>query len=118
MKDVNTTHRLCQFIVKKYVKPTNIVWSREIKIAKKLVNTYANPAFWDWFSLDFPLNSLAYLLTNEGANRLIKASQLFSFEIPLPEKYNIGTEKVGEDAKIEKTSKTIFEFFKKTYGEN
>ena len=64
-----TNHKLCQFIVKKYVTQ-KVDWPREIKIAQKLIKTYKGYSFWNGLK---PANlpSLAFFLTEEGKKFLL-----------------------------------------------
>lgn len=60
---MNIEHKVCKELVIKFVK--NPVWSREIKIAKKLL--LLSPDINSWLSLNISnLPSLAYFLTENG----------------------------------------------------
>ena len=59
-----SSHKLCQYIIKKYIQ-TNINWPREIKIAQKLIKQYKGDKFWNNLN-SAKLNSLAWFLTEDG----------------------------------------------------
>jgi hypothetical protein len=106
-------HKLCQFIVKKFVLG-NINWPREIKIAQKLIKKFNTFDFWNNLKeLGSPPPSLAWFLKPEGKSFLIKEYESFNLKIDKNivklEKY-----KSGEDKNICKKPKTLLEFIK--YG--
>lgn len=45
-------------------------WARELKIINQLVEIYPNLNFWRNFSMEFQLNSSAWLLTDKGKDYL------------------------------------------------
>lgn len=59
-------------LIKKFVKPEAIVWGREIKLAKDLLNDYD---YIDYVSIPFKLNSLAWFKTTNGQKELNKQKQ-------------------------------------------
>lgn len=108
MKNIN--HKLCQFIIKKYVKQ-NVNWPKEIKIAQSLIKQYKGYSFWN--SLDtLKLPSLAWFLTDEGKKfiniqikiQLLKETKKIS--------YDILEQKTSEDKKTCQKPKTIIQFIK------
>ena len=73
-----TSHKLCQLIVKKYIKG-QVNWPREIKIAQKLVKKFKSFEFWDNLKeLGSPPPSLAWFLKSEGKAFLIKEYESFN----------------------------------------
>ena len=109
----NSKHKLCQLIVRKYIKQ-NINWPREIKIAQKLIKKFNNFDFWDNMQdLGSPPPSLAWFLKQEGKAFLIK--QYESFNINLDQKQIIiNKNKIGNDKKVCQKPKTMLEFIR--YG--
>ena len=106
-------HKLCQFIIKKFVKG-NINWPREIKIAQKLVKRFNSFDFWNNLKeLSSPPPSLAWFLKPEGKAFLLKEYESFNLKINKNivklEKY-----KSGEDKNICKKPKTLLQFI--NYG--
>lgn len=107
-----TNHKLCQFIVKKYIKD-KINWAREIKIAQKLIKTYKGYSYWNNLK-DLKLPSLAWFLTEEGKCFMATEAIKDKVVIPKPQKYQLEENKIGEDKKVCQKPKSLLEFI--TYG--
>ena len=107
-----TNHKLCQFIVKKYIKQ-NINWAKEIKIAQILIKTNNTYKFWHNLK-DLKLPSLAWFLTPEGKNFIAIESTKNKLIISKPIKYKLEINKVDEDKKVCQKPKTLLEFIR--YG--
>lgn len=45
-------------------------WKKECKIAKRLLASENSPEFWDYFELEYKLNSLAFLISERGRSIL------------------------------------------------
>lgn len=94
-----------QDILKKFLKQyptTQTLFKRELKILNELCKVYSLEFFSTGLVLPFSLNSLAWFKTEEG-RQAIKSAQLkktVDFSVKKP--YDVGTEKIGEDAVIEK----------------
>lgn len=113
MKKTTNKHKLCQMIVRKFVRG-NINWPREIKIAQKLIKRFNNFNFWDNLKdLGSPPPSLAWFLKPEGKSFLIKEYEMFNLNLN-KEIIELKNEKVQEDKNIDKKPKTILDFLKKT----
>ena len=106
-------HKLCQFIVKKYVKGT-INWPREIKIAQRLIKKFKSFDFWDNLQeLASPPPSLAWFLKSEGKAFLLKEYESFNMNLN-KEQVFLNENKTGEDKKVCQKPKTLLEFIR--YG--
>ena len=106
-------HKLCQLIVKKYIK-TNINWPREIKIAQKLIKKFNSYAFWDNLQdLKSSPPSLAWFLKPEGKMFLIKQYEAFNLNFEMA-KVKIQKYKIENDKNICKKPKSLLEFIR--YG--
>ena len=107
-----TNHKLCQFIVKKFVKK-DIIWPKEIKIAKTLIQSYTYFKYWNNLT-ELNLPSLAWFLTSDGKNFLRK--EYFKQKLTLKERKNIILQenKLGEDKKVCQKPKSLLEFIR--YG--
>ena len=106
-------HKLCQFIVKKYIKQ-NINWPREIKIAQKLIKKFNNSKFWQNLpELGSPPPSLAWFLKPEGKAFILKQYEYFNLNLNKKEVI-LEKNKINEDKKICKKPKTVLDFIK--YG--
>ena len=88
---------------------TSRVWAREIKIAKKLFNSYPDVDFWNNVDLGFPLNSLAWLCSQEGKYALVIQRKRVDFKPKENETYPL-SKKIGKNKKINKTKKTLMDF--------
>lgn len=108
-----TNHKLCQFIVKKYIKQT-INWPREIKIAQKLTKKFKEFNFWNnLLDLKSPPPSLAWFLKPEGKAFLLKEYEIFKLNLNI-KSIKIENNKIGEDKKICQNPKTLLQFIR--YG--
>ena len=107
-----TKHKLCQFIIKKYIKD-NINWPREIKIAQKLLKSNSDYIFWNSLK-EFKIPSLAWFLTGKGKEFLFIENKKFNFIIKDNNKVILAPKKIGEDKNICKKPKSVLEFIR--YG--
>ena len=106
-------HKLCQFIIKKYIK-NNINWPREIKIAQKLIKKIDSFDFWkNLQELKSPPPSLAWFLKSEGKSFLFKEYGKFKL-IFETKSIKIYENKIGEDKKVCQKPKNLLEFIR--YG--
>ena len=108
-----SNHKLCQLIVKKYVKG-NINWPREIKIAQRLIKKFKSFEFWDNLKeLGSPPPSLAWFLKAEGKAFLIKEYESFNMNFD-KKVIHLKQNKISEDKNICQKPKTLLEFIR--YG--
>jgi hypothetical protein len=106
-------HKLCQLIVKKYIKGT-INWPREIKIAQRLIKKFKSFNFWDNLQeLGSPPPSLAWFLKSEGKAFLLKEYESFNMDLNTKKIY-LNENKIGKDKKVCQKPKTLVEFIR--YG--
>ena len=107
-----------QKLIKKFLKDPDAIYKnvglikREVSIAKKLFVKIEQEMFWTECHLPFKLNSLAWLLSEDGVEHLnleIKRQKLKPHE---PIKYDINDEKHGEDGEVERRKRTIMDFLK------
>ena len=109
----NIDHKLCQFIVKKYIK-VNISWPKEIKIAQKLIKKFNSFEFWNNLKqLGSSPPSLAWFLKPEGKAFLLKEYEGFRLNLDR-EQIILKNNKIGQDKSICKKPKTLVEFIR--YG--
>jgi hypothetical protein len=108
-----SNHKLCQLIVKKYVKG-NINWAREIKIAQKLAKKFSDFEFWiNLRELGSPPPSLAWFLKSQGKAFLLKEYEKFKLNLNTKELI-LEINKIGEDKKVCQKPKTLLQFIR--YG--
>ena len=95
----NTSLNKRDFVLK-FLKPdTNIVWPREMKIVNSLLKIFPNNDFWNSLTLRFQLNSLCWLLSDEGRALLNTEYKKFIFEPEKPQNFileNNNIELIGE----------------------
>jgi len=105
-------HKLCQLLVKKFVKG-DVNWPREIKIAQKLVKRFKEFEFWNNLKeLGSPPPSLAWFLKTEGKAFLLKEYESFNIKLNIP-KIKLKENKVEDDKKICKKPKTLLDFIRR-----
>ena len=108
-----SNHKLCQLIVKKYVKG-NVNWPREIKIAQRLIKKFKSFEFWDNLKeLGSPPPSLAWFLKAEGKAFLIKEYESFNMNFD-KKVIHLKQNKISEDKNICQKPKSLIEFIR--YG--
>ena len=73
LKVKNVEFENCRFLIKKFLKPENISYPSQIKIAKQLLKQYPEIEFWELFEIGFFLNSLAFFLTDKGSKLVAEA---------------------------------------------
>jgi hypothetical protein len=103
-----TSHKLCQFIIKKYINQ-KIDWPREIKIAQKLIKTYKEYSFWNGLK-PAKLPSLAFFLTEDGKKFIAIEKMKDDLELDKPIKFEVQEAKIGEDKKVCQKPKNLLEF--------
>jgi len=104
-------HKLCQFIIKKYIKG-QVNWPREIKIAQKLIKKLKEFEFWkNLQNLKSPPPSLAWFLKPEGKAFILKEYEKFKLNLSHKE-IQIEKYKIGEDKNILQKPKTLIEFIR------
>jgi len=109
----NQDHKLCQYIIKKYIQ-INVNWPREIKIAQKLIKKFNNFYFWkNLQNFKNPLPSLAWFLKPEGKAFLIKENEKENLKFDVIKVF-LTKYKHQKDKKICQKPKTLIEFIR--YG--
>lgn len=103
-------HKLCQFIVKKYIQ-NNVNWAREIKIAQKLTKEYKAYSFWNNLN-QIKLPSLAWFLTDEGKKFINTQIKIQSLKSIKKLSYEISDKKIGKDKKTCQKPKTVIQFIR------
>lgn len=103
-------HKLCQFIIKKYIK-SNINWPREVKIAQKLIKKYKGYDFWNLLD-NAKLNSLAWFLSEDGEKFIAINVKKQSLKEAKKEIFKIAKEKIGEDKNTCQKPKSILQFIR------
>jgi len=108
-------HSKHTYLVKKFLKKdSDVNWANEIRIANILFKYNSSMDFWEFFELDFKLNSLAFFLTEKGKLLVKKGENNFKFSNVQKTDTKIEKKKVGEDKNINpQKPKTLFDFIKR-----
>jgi hypothetical protein len=61
---------------------STIVWPKEMKMAKTLLQIFPNENFWNSLKLNFKLNSLCWLLSDDGRKFLNTEYKKFNLNLP------------------------------------
>lgn len=108
VKSVPSTNLNKKDFVKKLLKDNvNIIWPREMKIVKSLLTIFPDEFFWDSLDLGFKLNSLCWLLSDDGRKLLNKEYKKFKLELPEQKNYQIKENNIAFESKIEYNEKPL-----------
>lgn len=105
-KDENLEFK--KIMVSKFLKPENINWAKEMRIAQTILSKYPDKNIWKNLFLPFKLNSLFFFLTQKGQEFLKPKREKYIPHVSKNET-KIGEQKLGEDIIINKP-KTIKDF--------
>lgn len=82
--------------VKRFLKDNaKVVWPREMKVVKTLFTIFPDEIFWNSLDLKFKLNSLCWLLSDDGRKLLNQEYKKFNLELPEEKKYDIEENKLA-----------------------
>lgn len=107
-----------QKIIRKFLKEPDAIYKnvglikREMSIAKKLFLKIEEEKFWEEAFLSFKLNSLAWLLSQDGIDYLNQEAKRQKFKLIKPVVYDVADDKFGKDVKVIKQNKTRMDFLK------
>lgn len=87
------------FIKKLLKENIHIIWPKEMKMAKILFNIFPNEDFWKSLDLKFKLNSLCWLLSDDGRKLLNQEYKKFKLELPEIKKFNIENNNIAFENK-------------------
>jgi hypothetical protein len=91
--------------IKKFLKDTsNIIWPKEMKMVKTLLDIFPDEVFWSTLNLNFKLNSLCWLLSDDGRSFLNTEYQKYKLELPEVKKYKLEKNNIAFDSKSPYTS--------------
>lgn len=83
-------------------------WAKEIKLAKKLFNSCPDVRFWNQVELGFELNSLAWLISEEGKYALRVRGKMMRYSPEKPKEYKMQKRRIGKKSYAKKR-KTLIE---------
>lgn len=88
-----------EFIKRLLKEDANIIWPKEMKMANLLFKIFPDKNFWDNLNLNFKLNSLCWLLSDEGRKLLNKEYKKFNLNLPEIKKFEIENNNVAFESK-------------------
>jgi len=108
VKSAQSTNLNKKDFVKKLLKDnSHIIWPREMKIVKSLLTIFPDEIFWNSLDLGFKLNSLCWLLSDDGRKLLNKEYKKFKLNIPVQKNYEIKENNIAFESKIEYDEKPL-----------
>jgi len=97
-----------EFIKRLLKEDINIVWPKEMKMANLLFKIFPKESFWNSLNLSFKLNSLCWLLSDDGRKFLNKEYKKFNLNLPELKKFNIENNNIAfEDKKMYDLDKAL-----------
>jgi hypothetical protein len=78
----NTNINKKEFIKRLLKEDANIIWPKEMKMANLLFKIFPKESFWQNLNLGFKLNSLCWLLSDNGRKLLNKEYKKFNLNLP------------------------------------
>ena len=86
--------------IKRFLKENvNIIWPKEMKMANLLFKIFPNENFWNSLNLNFKLNSLCWLLSDDGRKLLNQEYKKFKLELPETKIFNIENNNIVFESK-------------------
>ena len=92
-----------EFVLKFVKKDANLIWPREMKMVNSLFEIFPNDDFWRSLELKFKLNSLCWLLSDEGRKFLNLEYKKFIFEPEKPSNFALSNNNIEFEPKIGST---------------
>jgi hypothetical protein len=82
--------------IKKFLKDTNnIIWPKEMKMVKILFKIFPNEDFWNSLQINFKLNSLCWLLSDDGRKFLNTEFKKFNLELPEAKNFQVDNNSIA-----------------------
>lgn len=95
----NTNINKKEFIKRLLKEDVNIFWPKEMKMVNLLFKIFPNKDFWNNLKLDFKLNSLCWLLSDDGRKFLNIEYKKFNLHIPEAKKFEIENNNIAFETK-------------------
>lgn len=99
-------------IVKRFVKPDEYQARRDIMLFYKVFAEFPDAAFWRVHDIGFQLNCIAWLLSEDGKAHIRSALAIYHLDIEPEPEYHMEETKVGADARIRRTVRSVSDLFK------
>jgi hypothetical protein len=95
----NTSINKKEFIKRLLKEDVSIVWPKEMKMVNLLFKIFPNQNFWNGLQLNFKLNSLCWLLSDDGRKFLNKEYKKFNLNLPETKKFDIENNNIAFKSK-------------------
>jgi len=103
----NTNLNKKEFVKNLLKQDANIIWPREMKIVKTLFTIFPDEVFWNSLNLGFKLNSLCWLLSDDGRKLLNTEYKKFKLSLPEQKNYKIKENNIAFETKTEYDEKPL-----------
>jgi hypothetical protein len=103
----NTNLNKRDFVKSLLKQDANIIWPREMKIVKTLFTIFPDEVFWNSLNLGFKLNSLCWLLSDDGRKLLNTEYKKFKLSLPEQKNYKIKENNIAFETKTEYDEKPL-----------
>jgi hypothetical protein len=78
---------------------STIIWPKEMKMAKTLLQIFPNENFWSSLKLNFKLNSLCWLLSDDGRKFLNTEYKKFNLNLPETKTFEVDNNNIAFENK-------------------
>ena len=97
---INTPLNKKTFIKNIIKEGSPIVWPKEMKMVKTLFKIFPNQDFWKSLKLNFKLNSLCWLLSDDGRKFLNTEYKKFNLDLPEAKTFEIDNNNIAFENKL------------------
>ena len=99
-KAVKSTNLNKKEFIKGLIKEgSTIIWPKEMKMAKTLLQIFPNEDFWNSLKLNFKLNSLCWLLSDDGRKFLNTEYKKFNLDLPETKTFEVDNNNIAFENK-------------------
>jgi len=100
VKAVKSTNLNKKEFIKGLIKEgSTIIWPKEMKMAKTLLQIFPNEDFWSSLKLNFKLNSLCWLLSDDGRKFLNTEYKKFNLDLPEAKTFEVDNNNIAFENK-------------------
>lgn len=95
----NTKINKKEFIKRLLKEDAKIIWPKEMKMVSLLFKIFPKESFWKNLDIGFKLNSLCWLLSDDGRKLLNKEYKKFNLNLPEVKKFKIENNNIAFENK-------------------
>ena len=89
-----------KIFIKKFVKDSkNIIWPKEMKMVNLLFKIFPDQDFWNNLEIKFKLNSLCWLLSDDGRKFLNTEYKKFNLDLPETKTFEVDNNSIAFENK-------------------